>query len=50
MDMQNENLSPLELDFKEKVEIDYGKWPEIAGVMLTAAIIFVLFVFSDGSY
>ena len=50
MDIGNEDLSPAELEIKEKIETGYGKWPEIAGAILTATIILVLFIFSDGSY
>ncbi len=50
MDVQDKNLSPIEIEIKEKVETDYGAWPEIAGAILTVFVVFVLFTFSDGSY
>lgn len=50
MEIKDEDLSPLEANIKAKVELDYGKWPEVAGAILTAAVILILFVFSDGSY
>ncbi len=50
MEIHNDELSPVEREIREKTDIDYGVWPEIAGAILTAVIIFILFFFSDGSY
>ena len=50
MDRHDEEMSPAELEIKERIEIDYGNWPEIVGLISAAFVVFIMFVSSDGSY
>ena len=50
MNIDDEDLTPVELEIKEKTEVDYGVWPEIIGLILSVLVAFIMFFSADGSY
>ncbi|WP_346915140.1 hypothetical protein [uncultured Roseibium sp.] len=43
---QDEDISPQEFQAEEAREADFGNWPELAGLVFTAFVIWLTFAFT----
>ena len=42
----DEDISPIEFDAEEAAEPNFGNWPEIAGAVATALLVWFTFAFT----
>ncbi len=50
MNIHDEDMTPFERAIKKEIEVGYGKWPEIIGLILAILVILIMFASSDGNY